>query len=169
MPAMMGGDLYLYSSDCVAWCQSNVLSGNTSGIVGGLTTGELMSMFTYAMQILMSLMMIAMILVMVIMSVASARRIVEILDEQSDIRNKENPVMEVKDGSIVFDHVSFRYAADAERDVLSDINLEIKPGERVGILGGTGSAKSSLVQLIPRLYDVTEGCVKVGGVDGSGL
>lgn len=165
MPAMMAA-IYICIL-LIAWlgAKAIVLSGNTSGIVGGLTTGELMSMFTYAMQILMSLMMIAMILVMVIMSVASARRIVEILDEQSDIRNKENPVMEVKDGSIVFDHVSFRYAADAERDVLSDINLEIKPGERVGILGGTGSAKSSLVQLIPRLYDVTEGCVKVGGVD----
>ena len=165
MPAMMAA-IYICIL-LIAWlgAKAIVLSGNTSGIAGGLTTGELMSMFTYAMQILMSLMMIAMIMVMVIMSVASARRIVEILDEESDIQNKENPVTEVKDGSIVFDHVSFRYAADAERDVLTDINLEIKPGERVGILGGTGSAKSSLVQLIPRLYDVTEGCVKVGGVD----
>ncbi len=151
----------------VSWLGANaiVTSGNNSGIVGGLTTGELMSMFTYAMQILMSLMMISMVLVMIIMSLASGNRIMEILTEESDIQNKENPVTEIPDGSITFDHVSFRYSKDADRDVLHDINLEIKPGERVGILGGTGSAKSSLVQLIPRLYDVTEGSVKLGGID----
>lgn len=165
MPAMMAA---VYTCILlIAWlgAKAIVLSGNTSGVAGGLTTGELMSMFTYAMQILMSLMMIAMIFVMVIMSAASANRIVEIMEEESDIQNKENPVTEVPDGSIEFDHVSFRYSEEAERDVLSDINLTIKPGERVGVIGGTGSAKSSLVQLIPRLYDVTEGCVRVGGVD----
>ncbi len=151
----------------VSWLGAHAIvsSGNTSGIVGGMTTGELMSMFTYAMQILMSLMMIAMVLVMIIMSLASGNRIVEILDEESDIKDKENPVMEVPDGSIVFDHVHFRYDKEAEHDVLNDVNLDIKPGERVGIIGGTGSAKSSLVQLIPRLYDVSEGSVKVGGID----
>ncbi len=165
MPAMMSA-VYV----CIllfAWlgAKAIVLSGNNGGIAGGLTTGELMSMFTYAMQILMSLMMISMIFVMVIMSVASGNRIVEILEEESDIRNRENPVMEVKDGTISFENVSFRYSKEADRDVLSDINLEIESGERVGVIGATGTAKSSLVQLIPRLYDVTSGCVKVGGVD----
>lgn len=165
MPAMMGA-VYV----CVlliAWlgAKAIVLSGNNSGIAGGLTTGELMSMFTYAMQILMSLMMIAMILVMIIISAESGHRIVEILEEESDIQNKENPVMEVKNGEISFENVFFRYSKEADRDVLSNINLEIKSGERVGVIGGTGTAKSSLVQLIPRLYDVTEGCVKIGGVD----
>lgn len=165
MPAMMSA-IYI-SILLIAWlgAKAIVLSGNDSGIAGGLTTGELMSMFTYAMQILMSLMMIAMIFVMVIMSAASGNRIVEILDEESDIQNRENPVMEVKDGTISFENVSFRYSKEAERDVLSGINLEIRSGERVGVIGATGTAKSSLVQLIPRLYDVTEGCVKVGGVD----
>lgn len=165
MPAMMAA-VYICIL-LIAWlgAKAIVLSGNNGGVVGGLTTGELMSMFTYAMQILMSLMMIAMIFVMVIMSAASGNRIVEILEEESDIRNKENPVTEVKDGTISFENVSFRYSEEAERDVLSNINIEIKSGERVGVIGGTGSAKSSLVQLIPRLYDVTEGAVKVGGVD----
>ncbi len=151
----------------ISWlgAQAIVGSGNTSGVAGGLTTGELMSMFTYAMQILMSLMMISMVLVMIIMSLASGNRIAEILNEESDIQNGENPATSMPDGSVSFDHVSFRYSAEAERDVLSDINLEIRSGERVGIIGGTGSAKSSLVQLIPRLYDVTEGSVKVGGID----
>lgn len=165
MPAMMAA-VYICIL-LIAWlgAKAIVLSGNNGGVVGGLTTGELMSMFTYAMQILMSLMMIAMIFVMVIMSAASGNRIVEILEEESDIRNKENPVTEVKDGTISFENVSFRYSEEAERDVLSNINIEIKSGERVGVIGGTGSAKSSLVQLIPRLYDVTEGSVKVGGID----
>jgi len=151
----------------VAWlgAKTIVLSGNTAGVANGLTTGELMSLFTYAMQILMSLMMLAMVAVMIIMSLASGNRIVEILEEESDIQNKENPVTEVKDGTITFENVNFRYSEEADRDVLSNINLEIKSGERVGVIGGTGSAKSSLVQLIPRLYDVTEGSVKVGGVD----
>ncbi|MCC8028570.1 MAG: ABC transporter ATP-binding protein/permease [Lachnospiraceae bacterium] len=151
----------------VAWlgAKTIVLSGNVAGVANGLTTGELMSLFTYAMQILMSLMMLAMVAVMIIMSLASGNRIVEILEEESDIQNRENPVTEVKDGTITFENVNFRYSEEADRDVLSNINLEIRSGERVGVIGGTGSAKSSLVQLIPRLYDVTEGCVKVGGVD----
>ncbi len=165
MPAMMGA---VYTCILlIAWmgAKAIVASGNTAGVVGGLTTGQLMSMFTYAMQILMSLMMIAMIMIMVIMSIASGQRIVEILEEESDLKNKENPVMEIKDGSVVFDNVSFRYHETSERPVLDRIQLEIKSGERVGIIGGTGSSKSSLVQLIPRLYDVSEGSVKVGGVD----
>ncbi|MCD8109066.1 MAG: ABC transporter ATP-binding protein/permease [Clostridiales bacterium] len=151
----------------VAWlgAKTIVMSGNVAGVANGLTTGELMSLFTYAMQILMSLMMLAMVAVMIIISLASGNRIVEILEEESDIQNKENPVTEVKDGTITFENVNFRYSEEADRDVLTNINLEIKSGERVGVIGGTGSAKSSLVQLIPRLYDVTEGCVKVGGVD----
>ncbi len=130
----------------------------------GLSTGELMSLFTYAMQILSSLMFVSMIFVMITMSRASAERIVEILDETSDITNPENPVMEVKDGSITFEKVNFAYKKGSSL-VLTDINLDIKSGETIGILGVTGSSKSSLVQLIPRLYDVTDGCVKVGGVD----
>ncbi len=151
----------------ISWlgAKAIVMSGNDAGIVGGLTTGQLMSLFTYAMQILMSLMMIAMILTMIIMSLASGNRIVEILEEEPDIKNGENPVTEMKDGSIDFEDVVFRYHKDAEKDVLSHVNLHIESGERVGVIGGTGSAKSSLVQLIPRLYDVTEGSVKVGGVD----
>jgi ATP-binding cassette subfamily B protein len=151
----------------IAWIGSKaiVLSGNVAGVPGGLTTGELMSLFTYALQILMALMMISMIFVMVIMSRSSAERIIEILDEESDIRNNDHPVMEVKDGSIVFENVEFSYAKEADKKVLSDINLNIASGETIGIIGGTGSSKSSLVQLIPRLYDVTNGDVKVGGVD----
>lgn len=134
-------------------------------IVGGsLTTGELMSLFTYLMNILISLMMISMIFVMVIMSKASAERIVEVINEKSDLNNKENPVYELKDGSISFEDVDFAYKKDGEI-VLSDINLNIKSGQTIGIIGGTGSAKSSLVQLIPRLYDVQKGEVKVGGLN----
>ena len=109
--------------------------------------------------------MIAMILVMLVMARSSAERIVEILDEESDIRNRENPVMDVPDGSILFEKVQFAYSKNAGKNVLSDINLNIKAGETVGIIGGTGSSKSSLVQLIPRLYDVSGGTVKVGGID----
>lgn len=165
MPAMM---LAIYACIIlISWlgAKAIVLSGNVAGVPGGLTTGELMSMFTYAMQILMSLMMIAMILVMLVMARSSAERIVEILDEESDIRNRENPVMDVPDGSILFEKVQFAYSKNAGKNVLSDINLNIKAGETVGIIGGTGSSKSSLVQLIPRLYDVSGGTVKVGGID----
>lgn len=135
-------------------------------IVGGeLTTGELMSLITYAMQILMGLMMLSMVFVMIIISEASAKRIVEILDEQSDLTNGANPIKEVKDGSITFENVNFSYAKRADKLCLSNVNIDIKSGETIGIIGGTGSSKSSFVQLIPRLYDVTEGKVTVGGVD----
>ena len=136
-----------------------VLSGSTS-----FTTGDLMSMLSYCMNILMSLMMLSMVFVMITMSAASAKRVAEVLDEKSDLTNGENPVMEVKDGSVRFDNVSFAYKKNGEK-ALENINLDIKSGETIGIIGGTGSAKSSLVQLLPRLYDVTEGSVEVGGVD----
>lgn len=135
-------------------------------IVGGsMTTGELTSMFSYAMQILMSLMMVAMVFVMITMAKASAERVAEILDEQPDLHNPANPIREVKDGAIEFDEVSFSYKGDERKLALKNVNLHIKAGQTVGILGGTGSAKSTLVQLIPRLYDTTHGTVKVGGVD----
>lgn len=135
-------------------------------IVGGsMTTGELTSMFSYAMQILMSLMMVAMVFVMITMAKASAERVAEILDEQPDLHNPANPIHEVKDGAIEFDDVSFSYKGDAHKLALKNVSLHIKAGQTVGILGGTGSAKSTLVQLIPRLYDTTNGTVKVGGVD----
>lgn len=140
-----------------------VLSGNDPAV--GMTTGQLMSLITYAMQILMSLMMLSMIFVMIIISRASMERITEILDEESDITNGENPVKEVKDGSIIFDNVSFAYKKDADEMCLSDISVSIKSGETVGIIGGTGSGKTSLVNLIPRLYDVTKGKLTVGGFD----
>ena len=135
-------------------------------IVGGsMTTGELTGMFSYAMQILMSLMMVAMVFVMITMAKASAERVAEILDEQPDLHNPANPIHEVRDGAIEFDDVSFSYKGDAHKLALKNVNLHIKAGQTVGILGGTGSAKSTLVQLIPRLYDTTHGTVKVGGVD----
>jgi ATP-binding cassette subfamily B multidrug efflux pump len=126
--------------------------------------GELMSLFTYCMNILTSLMMVAMVFVMISMSMASARRISEVLSEDSSLTNGENPVMEVADGSIDFEDASFAYKKDGA-EVLSHIDLHIPAGSTIGILGGTGSAKSSLVQLVPRLYDVTDGSLKVGGVD----
>ncbi len=134
-------------------------------VAGSMTTGTLMSLFTYTMQVLMSLMMISMIFVMLTMAKASADRIIEVLDEDSTIKNPQAPVMEVEDGSIDFENVSFRYSGEADKNVLESINLHIKSGETVGIIGGTGSSKSTLVQLIPRLYDVSEGTVKVGGKD----
>lgn len=143
----------------LSWLGANMI------VVGDLTTGELMSLLTYCMNIMMSLMMLSMIFVMVTMSFASAERITEVLNEKADICNPENPVNEVKDGSIVFKDVSFSYKKDSQESVLSNINLKIASGETIGIIGGTGSAKSSLVNLISRLYDVTEGEVLVGGVD----
>ena len=134
-------------------------------VIGNMSTGNLMSFFTYIMQILSSLMMLSMVFVMITMSRASAERIVEVLDEESDITNCDNPVYEVKDGSVEFTDVSFSYAKRPDKTVLDDIDLIIPSGQTVGIIGGTGSSKSSLVQLIPRLYDVTGGCVKVGGVN----
>ena len=130
-----------------------------------LTTGQLMSLLSYCMSILMNLMMLSMIFVMMTMSQASAKRICEVLNEKADLTNPENPVTEVKDGSIRFENVNFSYRRDAGTPVLKNINLEIKSGETIGIIGGTGSAKSSLVNLISRLYDVTEGKLLVGGVD----
>ncbi|MDE7224828.1 MAG: ABC transporter ATP-binding protein/permease [Acetatifactor sp.] len=134
-------------------------------VQGSLETGDLMALLTYCMTILMNLMMLSMIFVMITMSAASARRICEVLTENPDLANPPSPVMEVADGSIRFDHVSFRYKKDADSPVLKDINLEIRSGETIGIIGGTGSAKSTLVNLISRLYDVTEGQLLVGGVD----
>ena len=134
-------------------------------VVGDMSTGDLMSLLAYCMNILSSLMMLSMIFVMVTMSMASAERICEVLNEKSDLINPENPLYQVEDGSIRIEHVSFRYNKESKEPVLSDINLEIKSGETIGILGGTGSAKTSLVNLISRLYDVSEGSVAVGGRD----
>ncbi len=130
-----------------------------------LNVGQMSSMLTYSFQILMSLMMVSMVFVMITMSMESAERIVEVLSEESTLKSPESALTEVKDGSIDFDNVNFKYSKKAERMALADIDLHIKSGEVIGVLGGTGSSKSSLIQLIPRLYDVTEGCVKVGGVD----
>lgn len=132
-------------------------------VVGSLTTGELMSLLAYCMNILMSLMMLSMVFVMISMSMASMRRIAEVLDEKTDIHNPEHPVYEVADGSITFKNVDFSYKKDSAEKVLKDINLEIRSGETIGIIGGTGSAKTSLVNLISRLYDVTDGEILVGG------
>ena len=140
-----------------------VASGNNAAM--GLTTGQLTSMFTFTIQILSSLMMLSMVFVMVTMSRAPMRRTTEILVEKPELKNHENPVETVKDGSVDFENVSFRYSKTADRAALEHINLHIASGMTVGILGGTGSSKSTLVQLIPRLYDVTEGSIRVGGVD----
>ena len=134
-------------------------------VAGSLSTGELMSLLTYCMNIMMSLMFLSMVFVMLTMSMASAKRIVEIIKEKSDLSNPKHPIYEIADGSIEFDHVSFQYNKTAEKPVLSDINLTIHPGETIGIIGGTGSSKTSFVNLISRLYDVTAGSVKVGGID----
>ena len=134
-------------------------------VAGSLTTGELMSLLTYCMNIMMSLMMLSMVFVMLAMSIASAERICEVLNEKSDITNPENPVYEVADGSVTFDHVTFRYNKTSDKPILDDINLTIHSGETIGVIGGTGSSKSSLVNLISRLYDVSEGTVLVGGKD----
>ena len=147
----------------ISWLGAHMIIG--TGGVSTLTTGELMSLLTYCLNILMSLMMVSIIFVMVTMSEASARRIAEVLSEESSLTNPENPVMEVRDGSIAFENVRFAYNDTSEEPVLRDINLSIRSGESIGIIGGTGSAKSSLVNLISRLYDVKEGRVLVGGVD----
>ncbi|MCR0570184.1 ABC transporter ATP-binding protein/permease [[Clostridium] innocuum] len=156
-PAMQ---LSMYASIlAISWLGARMIVG------GSMTTGELMSMMTYTTNILMSLMMLSMIFVMLSMSFASVQRIDEVLDEKSDIVSPTQAVTEVKDGSIDFHHVSFAYSADQEADSLEDIDLHIRSGETIGILGGTGSGKSSFVQLIPRLYDVTKGSLCVGDVD----
>ena len=149
----------------ISWlgAKAIVASGNNAAI--GLTTGDLTALFSYAIQILMSLMMLSMVFAMLVIANSSAQRIAEVLNEKTDIENPAAPVMEVKDGEIVFDHVNFAYSSKANKNVLSDINLHIKSGETIGIIGATGSSKSSLVQLIPRLYDVTSGSVTLGGVD----
>ena len=140
-----------------------VASGNNPAL--GLSTGQLMSLITYTMQILMSLMMLSMVLVMITISKASARRIVEVLDEQADIKNPSSPVYEVENGDIEFENVNFKYSDSADKLCLENINIKIKSGETIGIIGGTGSSKTTLVQLIPRLYDVSSGAVKVAGID----
>ena len=149
----------------ISWigAKTIVASGNNAAL--GMTTGDLTALLSYATQILMSLMMLSMVFVMITMSLASAHRIAEILDEKTDIQNSDSPVMTVKDGSISFEDVDFVYASKADKKVLDHINLTISSGETVGIIGATGSSKSSLVQLIPRLYDVTDGTLTLGGVD----
>lgn len=159
-------NLCMYASlITIAWVGARqiVASGNNAAL--GLTTGDLTALVTYAMQIMMAMMMLSMIFVMVIMSRASAERICGVLTEESTIREADEPITTVADGSIDFDHVSFRYSEHSERPVLDDIDLHIRSGQTIGIVGGTGSAKTSLVQLIPRLYDVSSGALKVGGVD----
>ncbi len=143
----------------ISWFASQFIVG------GSMTTGELVSMMTYVMQILMSLMFISMTMVMIIMSKASGDRIAEVLSEEIDLKNTDKPIEKVKDGSIVFDNVSFSYSQNKDKLCLKNLDLKIKSGETVGVIGGTGSSKSSLVQLVPRLYDVTEGRILVGGED----
>ncbi len=145
----------------ISWIGSQLIVGGEMG------TGQLSSIITYAWQILASLMMLSFVFVMIIMAQSSAERIIEVIDEESTIKDKENPIKEVKDGSIKFENVSFQYSDEQEDDkfALENINLDIKAGETIGIIGGTGSSKSTLVQLIPRLYDVTKGNIKVGGID----
>ena len=145
---------------CVAACILTVSWLGAHLIVdGSMTTGQLTSMFSYIMMILMNLMMLSMVVVMIVIARASAERITELLNEESDLQNGPNPIEEVKDGSVVFENVSFSYAKDPSKECLKDVNLTIKSGETVGILGGTGTSKTTLVQLIPRLYDATEGRV----------
>ena len=149
----------------ISWFGARLIITSGNDPVSGLSTGQLMSLIAYATQILMSLMMLSMVFVMITISRASAERIVEVLDEESDLKNGAHPIYEVKDGSITFENVSFKYYQSAEKECLKQINLAIKSGQTIGIIGGTGSSKTSLVQLIPRLYDVTKGRVMVGGVD----
>ena len=143
----------------LSWLGAKMIVSDT------MTTGELMSLFAYTANILMSLMILSFIFVMVIMSKSSAERIIEVLDEKSDLTNGENPIYEVKDGSITFKNAAFSYDKNMDNLVLENVNIKINSGETIGIIGGTGSAKSTLVQLIPRLYDVIDGSVEVGGVD----
>lgn len=149
----------------VLYIGSYFIMTTAGGVDDRVTTGEVSQLIVYGMQILSSLMMFSMVFAMIVMSMESARRICEILNEKSTLSNPENPLYDVPDGSIDFDSVSFKYAANAEKNVLEDINLHIRSGETIGIIGGTGSSKTSLVNLISRLYDVTEGTVRVGGHD----
>ena len=149
----------------ISWigAKAIVASGNNAAL--GMTTGDLTALFSYATQILMALMMLSMVFAMIIISIASARRIAEVLEEKTDIDDPTDPVMTVRDGSVCFEHVDFAYSTKTDKKVLNDINLSIESGQTVGIIGGTGSSKSSLVQLIPRLYDVSSGQLLLGGVD----
>ena len=156
---IMQGAMYL-AMLLISWIGARIIIVSN---MTELTTGELSSLITYAIQVLFSIMMLTMISVMVTISMASAKRIIEILDEEPSIKNKENPIKEIKNGSIEFKNVAFSYVGKKEKEVLKNINLEIKSGETIGIIGGTGVGKSSLVNLIPRLYDVTEGELKVAG------
>ncbi|WP_352406717.1 ABC transporter ATP-binding protein [Acetoanaerobium noterae] len=149
----------------LSWFGARAVVASGNNPVLGLSTGQLMSLITYTMQILMSLMMLSMVLVMITISKASARRIVEVLDEQTDIKNPSSPVYEVENGDIEFENVNFKYSDSADKLCLENINIKIKSGETIGIIGGTGSSKTTLVQLIPRLYDVSSGAVKVAGID----
>ena len=149
----------------ISWFGARLIITTGNNPVTGLSTGQLMSLISYATQILMSLMMLSMVFVMLTLSRASAERIVEVLEEESNLKNGDHPIHEVKNGAITFENVSFKYYQSAEKECLRHINLSIEAGQTIGIIGGTGSSKTSLVQLIPRLYDVTEGRVTVGGVD----
>ena len=149
----------------ISWIGAKAIIASENNTALGMTTGDLTALLSYATQILMSLMMLSMVFVMLTISLASARRIAELLNEKTDIQNPDNPKMSVKDGSISFENVDFVYASKADKKVLSNINLSISSGETIGIIGATGSSKSSLVQLIPRLYDVTGGKLKLGEVD----
>ena len=156
-PIMMA---VIYSSMLLlAWLGAHFI------VIGDMTTGNLTSLFSYVMSMLMSMMMVSMVFVMLSMSLAAARRIAEVLNEEADMKNPENPIMAVQNGSIDFENVSFSYRQGTGEYTLKDIDLHIRSGETVGIIGGTGSGKSTLVSLISRLYDVNEGCVKVGGID----
>ena len=159
-------NLCMYASlITIAWVGARQIVASGYNAALGVTTGDLTARVTYAMQIMMAMMMLSMIFVMVIISRASAERICGVLAEESTIREADEPITTVADGAIDFDHVSFRYSEHSERPVLDDIDLHIRSGQTIGIVGGTGSAKTSLVQLIPRLYDVSSGALKVGGVD----
>lgn len=156
-PAMMLSVYFCIIS--VSWLGAKFIVG------GSMTTGELTSLFSYIMALLMSLMMLSMVVVMISMSLASVRRISEVLSEEADLKDPDNPVKKISDGSIEFHHVNFGYKHGSGENALSDIDLKIKSGETIGVIGGTGSGKSSLVNLICRLYDVDEGSVRVGGID----
>lgn len=149
----------------ISWFGARLIITTGNNPVTGLSTGQLMSLISYSTQILMSLMMLSMVFVMLTLSRASAERIVEVLEEESNLKNGDHPIHEVKNGAITFENVSFKYSQSAQKECLRHINLSIESGQTIGIIGGTGSSKTSLVQLIPRLYDVTEGRVTVGGVD----
>lgn len=149
----------------ISWIGAKAIIASGNNVELGLTTGNLTALITYAMKILTSLMMLSMVFAILTIASSSAQRIAEVLEEETDVRNSDDPVKEVKNGEIVYEHVDFSYASKSDKKVLNDINLSIRSGETVGIIGGTGSSKTSLAQLIPRLYDVSGGSVRLGGVD----